>query len=138
VYEDDWRGFGLGDVDGDGWEDLVIGSGRGGSLSVLRNTGQGSFRAVDLPALKVVVEDDLTGIVGWSSEPGQSTLLVGQANYESGKMERPAVMQYDLFFGNVETTVAVTGEASSVGPLAVAVSNVCPPDFCRMGGPDNQ
>jgi len=108
------------DVDGDGWEDLVIGSGRGGSLSVLRNTGQGSFRAVDVPAFKAVAGDDLTGIVGWSSEPGRSTLLVGQANYESRQTEGPAVLQYDLFFGNVEGAVAVAGEASSVGPLAVA------------------
>ena len=108
------------DLDGDGWEDLVIGSGRGGSLSVLRNTGAGSFGKVDLPAFQAVAGDDLTGIVGWSSEPGQSTLLVGQANYESGKIESPAVLQYELFFGNVESTVAVPGEASSVGPLAVA------------------
>src|SRR5205823_3818200 len=31
------------DVDGDGWEDLVIGSGRGGRLAVYRNNGRGGF-----------------------------------------------------------------------------------------------
>ena len=108
------------DVDGDGWDDLVIASGRGGSLSVLRNTGQGSFQAVTLPAFKAVAADDLTGIVGWSAEAGQSALLVGQANYESAKLDSPAVMEHDLFFGNLESAAAVPGDASSVGPLAVA------------------
>ena len=108
------------DLDGDGWDDLVIAAGRGGSLSVLHNNGQGGFQPVTLPAFKAVAADDLTGIVGWSSEPGQSTLLVGQANYESAKLDSPAVMEHDMFFGNVESAAAVPGDASSVGPLAVA------------------
>jgi hypothetical protein len=108
------------DVNGDGLEDLVIGTGRGGSLRVLINTGQGKFGTVDIPAFKQVATDDLTGIVGWSSEPGHTSLLVGQANYETGKTNSPAVLQHELFFGNVDTTTAVPGELSSAGPLALA------------------
>ena len=87
---------------------------------MLRNSGAGRFQAVDVPAFQGVAEDDLTGIVGWNAEAGQSTLLVGQANYESGKSDSPGVVQYEQFFGNVERTAAVGGGASSVGPLAVA------------------
>ena len=82
--------------------------------------GRGNLRRWSLPAFAAVAEDDLTGIVGWSAEAGQSTLLVGQANYESGKTDSAGVVQYEQFFGNVERTEAVAGAASSVGPLAVA------------------
>ena len=107
------------DLDGDGWSDLVIGSGRGGVLSLYLNNGQGGFRAVDMPAFKQPAADDLTGIVGWATEPGRSRLLVGMANYESMKTDTPAVIQHEVFFGDVGTVAAVPGGESSVGPLAV-------------------
>ena len=107
------------DLDGDGWSDLVIGTGRGGSLGVFLNGGDGKFRVVDMPAFKEPAADDTTGIVGWTGEPGRSTLLVGMANYESGKVESPGVRQHEMFYGELETSVAVGGDGSSVGPLAV-------------------
>ena len=100
--------------------DLVIGSGRGGALSLYLNDGHGGFRAVDMPAFKQAAVDDQTGIVGWTVEPGRSRLLVGMANYESGRSDTAAVLQHEIFFGNVESTTAVAGGESSVGPLAVA------------------
>ena len=36
------------DFDGDGWEDLAIGSGRGGTLAILRNDTKGGFQASSL------------------------------------------------------------------------------------------
>jgi len=108
------------DVNGDGHEDLLVGSGRGGALQLFLNGGSGRLRAVEVPAWKQPAADDLTGIVGWSSEPGSSTVLVGVANYESGETNAPGVWRYDLFFGNVEAAPAVPGSASSTGPLALA------------------
>ena len=106
------------DVDGDGWMDVVIGGGGGGKMSVQRNDGKGGFQAVRIGGLSSVVKEDETGIVGWSVEAGQSTLLVGQANYERGG-EGGGVMQHEMFFGEVESKQVAGGEASSVGPLAV-------------------
>ena len=108
------------DVNGDGHDDLLVGSGRGGSLQLFLNNGRGSLGSVDVPAWKSAAPDDLTGIVGWSGEPGSSTVLVGIANYESDDTHAPAVRRYDLFFGDVQASVAVPGDGSSVGPLAVA------------------
>ena len=42
------------------------------------------------------------------------------AKYESMKTDTPAVIQHELFYGELETSVAVGGDGSSVGPLAVA------------------
>jgi hypothetical protein len=108
------------DLNGDGWEDLVIGGGRGGSLSVLLNQGGERFAPVASPAWKEPNADDLTGIVGWASEPGRSTLLVGRANYETGDTNADAVTQYDIFFGDAQGTTVAGGSESSVGPLALA------------------
>src|SRR5207245_11333839 len=37
-------GVAWGDVDGDGWEDLMVGSGKGGRFSVYHNDGRGGFK----------------------------------------------------------------------------------------------
>ena len=107
------------DVNGDGWMDLVIGSGRGGELSLYLNDGHGGFRAVDLPGFKQAAVDDQTGIVGWTVEPGRSRLLVGMANYESGRSDTAAVLQHESSLGTWSDD-GVAGGESSVGPLAVA------------------
>ncbi len=111
------------DLNGDGWEDLVIGSGRGGSLAVFLNQEGRGFAPVGAPAWNGPAADDLTGVVGWSSEPGRSTLLVGRANYETGDTNGAGVTQYEVFFGDVQTVAAAEGSETSVGPLAVADIN---------------
>src|SRR5205807_8186087 len=40
------RGVGGYDVDGDGWEDLIVGSGEGGALAVYRNGGRGGWQGM--------------------------------------------------------------------------------------------
>ena len=106
------------DLNGDGWEDLVVGSGRGGTLGVMVNNRQGAFGRLNLPALQERAEDDQTGVVGWMAERGHSTLMVGVANYESG--QGGGVQQVEVFFGNVEKAPAVGSAEGSVGPLAVS------------------
>lgn len=108
------------DLNGDGADDLVIGSGRGGTLRVLLNNGGGGFGAIAAPAWATPAPDDLTGMAVWSNEPGSTSLLVGLANYETGDPKGAAVLRYDVFFGAIQNTVAVPGDTSSVGPIAIA------------------
>ena len=100
------------DVDGDGWEDLVIGSGRGGRLAVYRNSGKGGFeRCSEAPFEKVVTRDQTT-VLG--TEFG---LLVGSANYEDGLTNGGCVRIYD---GKRKVSgESVLGQGFSVGPLAL-------------------
>jgi hypothetical protein len=105
------------DLDGDGWDDLVIGGGKGGSIAVFRNDGKGGFRQSRGPALDAVVTRDQTAVVAWPQASGIPCVLVGSASYEDGSLAGATVVKYDLNAGKIED--AVTGIPESVGPLAV-------------------
>ena len=68
------------DVDGDGRDDLVVGAGRGGALTVLLNVG-GRFRPVRPPGAPAAW--DLTTILPLPDGRGGTMLLAGQSSYES-------------------------------------------------------
>ena len=96
-------GIAWADVNGDGWEDLIIGSGKGGRLAMYLNDGKGSFKAMTNAALEQPVARDQTGIVAWheaaptAREGGLSGLvLAGLANYEEGPSVPSGVQQYEL------------------------------------------
>src|SRR5205809_5626124 len=72
------------DVDGDGWEDLLIASGCGGPLAVYRNDGRGGFRRLVEPLLSQPATRDQTTVLGWRRGTSPTILLVGSANYEDG------------------------------------------------------
>jgi hypothetical protein len=113
------------DLDGDGNDDLIIGSGKGGKLAVYRNTGTSRFEpwldaAWDKPA-----SDDQTGIVAARLGGGKASVLVGTSSYETSEASAPVVARL-VFAGrnvSVETRNPEPGtqnSASSPGPLAFA------------------
>ncbi|MST93884.1 MAG: hypothetical protein EXS33_01185 [Pedosphaera sp.] len=105
------------DLDGDGHDDLIIGSGRGGALSFFRGDGKGAFVKME-PAAGLALPDDATGLVGWTPEPGRRALLVGLASYE--ETNHPAVVQVDFTGGVLKVGGTLPENGSSAGPLAVA------------------
>ena len=102
------------DVDGDGWEDLIIGSGKGGQLACYHNDGKGSFKRLAQPPWTATVNRDQVGIAGWTA----GTVLVGSANYEDGQTNGAAVNAFGV--GQGQPTEVVAAWEGSVGPLAVA------------------
>jgi hypothetical protein len=106
------------DVDGDGWEDLMIGSGRGGELAAFRNR-QGHLDRLDLRSALGKAADDQTTVLGWSSESDPSTFWVAEANYESGQTNH-ALRRYAFRAGEVDLKETLPGWGSSLGPVAVA------------------
>ena len=99
------------DFDGDGWDDLVIASGKGGAPAFLRNDTRGGFTAVQHPALARVVPRDQTAVLGIGN-----TVFIGAANYEDGQTNGGCLRVYDL-----QRQVAgegVLGPRSSTGPMA--------------------
>ena len=111
------------DVDGDGAEDLLITSGRGGSLAYYRND-HGRFTRVDLhlPPARY----DETTVLPLPDGRGGTVLLLGQSNYESQTPAEAAALPGVLEVapggarGGVGVTPVVPGDVASVGPLAVA------------------
>ena len=106
------------DLDGDGDEDLVVGSGKGGRLSAYRNMGGGRFESVTEAPFDTPVTRDQTTVLGWRAARGKVVLLAGSSNYEDGLPLGSCVRQYDLQEDKVLDSLP--GRASATGPLAMA------------------
>ena len=105
------------DLDGDGWDDLVVGSGKGGRLAVFRNDGHGHFqRSAGMPWDQEASRDQTT-VLGWVRPDGSRSLLVGAANYEDGQATGAAVNEFAS--GQAAAGIIPVGGAS-VGPMAMA------------------
>jgi len=100
------------DVDGDRWEDLVIGSGRGGQLAVYRNDRKGGFQRLNDPPWTGRVTRDQTAVVGI-----EGGVTVGSANYEDGLTNGGCVRIYD--WRRNASGESLLGPVSSTGPLAL-------------------
>ncbi len=111
-------GVGWFDLDGDGWDDLIVGSGQGGAPAVFRNDGHGGFKRLDEPPWNQPVSRDQTTVLGWIDSGEARALLVGSANYEDGRSAGGAVRRFVP--GQAQATDAVPAGAASVGPLALA------------------
>ena len=104
------------DFDGDGWDDLIIGTGKGGAIAFYHNDRKGGF--VREQNSFAAVEDDTTMILGWRQSPTQYLVLAGIGNYEStGNTPSPVRILDRAGKTSVDMT---TGINSTVGPLAMA------------------
>jgi len=111
-------GVGWFDVDGDGWDDLAVASGKGGELAVFRNDGGGHFQRLHGAPWNLEAARDQTTVLGWNRSDGTRALLVGTANYEDGQAAGAAVQEFAAGQGAPAEILPAGG--SSVGPLAMA------------------
>ena len=106
------------DVNGDGWDDLIVGSGKGGNLSVFLNQTNGSFVPMNSPAFAKNVARDQTTVLGWRRDDGTVGVIAGSANYEDGLASGSVARIYDIASNTVDDSLP--GAQSSAGPLALA------------------
>jgi hypothetical protein len=107
------------DIDGDGWDELIVGSGRGGTLAVFHNDGRGKFQRLHNPALDETISQDQTSVLGWNAPGSTSKLLAGSTSYEQPVPSGAFVREYTQQSTAVTNWLATTN-AMSVGPLALA------------------
>jgi len=107
------------DVTGNGREDLLIGSGRGGEPVVYENRPGGQLRRTRIEGLTVPADGDQTGLAGWT-EDARTHLVIGLASYEQGSTRVASAVYMQLENGKVVATDSLPGALSASGPVAVA------------------
>ena len=108
-------GVAWGDLDGDGWEDLIIGTGKGGVLAAYRNNGEGGFTPIAGEPFGRVEPRDQTAVLVWPGTNRQAVILAGSANYEDDAKAGANVVAYDPGSGKIEDLAE--GAEWSVGPV---------------------
>lgn len=103
------------DLNDDGWEDLIVGSGRGGSLAVFTNNTRGGFALLRERPFSTPVTRDQTTVIGYRLS-GAAALLAGSANYEDGLAQGPVVRIYEA---SRPIGDSWPGQRASTGPLAL-------------------
>lgn len=106
------------DLNGDGWDDLVVAGGKGGSTAAFFNDQKGGFQRSQIAGLNNVLKRDQTSIVVWPKASAAPKVLIGSANYEDlGTTKSASVLAYDFAAGT--TSEAASDTEESVGPLAL-------------------
>lgn len=109
------------DVDHDGFDDLVVGSGKGGRLAVLLADSEGAFRDA-IPTNAPVLPDDVVGFAGWAVADGRAVLLTALARYENPGLNAPVIaLEWNVAAGPVGAGPVreITPGGGSTGAIAV-------------------
>jgi enediyne biosynthesis protein E4 len=110
------------DLDADGFDELIIGSGRGGSVSVFRQDSKSEFAPV--PSADFwIAPDDISGLCSWAWADGSRSLLIAVSHYESTVRKGSPLWQLTLTHDkrvSIEPVQSVLSTPSSPGPLAAA------------------
>ncbi|MBM3848261.1 MAG: CRTAC1 family protein, partial [Verrucomicrobia bacterium] len=106
------------DANGDGFDDLIVGSGKGGVAGILLNREGKQFLASTQHHRILQTARDQTTLLPHPGIGGDPRLLVGLASFEDGLAVLASVQSLSLSQNRVYD--AIPGGASSLGPLALA------------------
>lgn len=109
------------DFDNDGFDDLIIGGGKGGRPVLFRNDGKGGLTEwTDAPVPKANSRDQ-TSILAWQGLDGVARLLAGESNWEDADTNAPLFRAFALKAGGpTNLSPSIVAGHSSTGPLAMA------------------
>jgi hypothetical protein len=109
------------DLDRDGTEDLIVGTGKGGRLGIFRSV---AGKLVPQPVSGPIASSDFTSVLGMTAN-GETSLLAGVATWElrteKEMIAQPAAVRLRVTRGIPEGTpqAAVGSHESSTGPIAL-------------------
>ncbi len=107
-------GISLWDIDGNGWDDIVIGAGRGGTMAIYRNDGVGGFQLFNGPQ----ASRDQMSLLGWRKDRADFMMLVGSSNYEDGQSTGTGLARFDVRSKRIDEVLPA--QAWAFGPMAMA------------------
>jgi hypothetical protein len=110
-------GIGWFDLDGDGAEDLVIGSGRGSELGVFRGDGRGGFTAVTNLPPPTPPGEELTTVLGYRVQSTNGIVLAGISG-SAHAPEEPGAVSVSRFGAAAGPAVKIP-LTESPGPMAL-------------------
>lgn len=108
------------DLDGDNTDELLISSGRGGKLAVLKYTGVTNFVPGEMVSAVDVATDDQTGILCFRTANSTVKCLIAMANYEQIENPGARINCYDFDGRTFKLTHQIILTNSSAGPMAAA------------------
>ena len=101
------------DLDGDGWDDLIVGASRGETMGVFLNMKGKSFERVTTGPFSKPAPRDQTSVLGVGG-----TLFIGSSNYEDGTTNGGSARVYD--FARKAAGDILLGRPLATGPMAMA------------------
>ena len=108
------------DLDGDGWEDLVIGNGAGHLPDVFLNRQGERFEQLNLDLPKSMFAGDQMAWVADRDSDGSAELLCALSSYENPRAVTNAVLRFRFDGQKLVPLEPIRGWGDSVGPLCVA------------------
>ena len=111
------------DLDGDGHDDLFVGTGRGGIPSIFIGSGPAGFHTNRTAAVRLEPSDDLLGTALLSDGSAKRSLLVSRSNYEASRTAPGTVQSISLPPGSARISQLKLDLDDSV-PSALAVADV--------------
>jgi enediyne biosynthesis protein E4 len=106
------------DLNQNGLDDLLITSGRGGTLSAFENLGDDQFAPFAIPGLGGPAPGDQVSVAGWHDEDG-ARIVIGSSNYEQRNPNVASAYIHTIKNEIVEID-SIPGILSTTGPVAAA------------------
>jgi len=108
------------DINGDGFDDLIVATGKDGKLTIYLNDGKGSFSPLNSEATANPTSRDQTSLLAWTDQSGAASLLVGLSNFEDGTTSGESAARFDYQNGSLTPGSGLPAQASSTGAMAMA------------------
>jgi len=116
-------GVAFADINDDGQDELLVGSGAGGGAGVLSLKSNSNPVDVKRTKLGSTTERDQGGIVTFSPRPGEVRVLTTLSNFEDGKVEGDAVAITDVSKGVGTDAMGLAAWDSSAGAICLGDVN---------------
>jgi hypothetical protein len=108
------------DIDGDGLDDLIIGTARDGAMGIFRNLGQGRFSSLTAADKQIHPRHDQTTVLAWGTRQDGVILMMGISCWEDPHADVGVQLIKLGQSGEVEMGPHMTRGKNVTGPLAMA------------------